>query len=133
MTKDQIWEFLHYVGAVMTWVESKDISICDIGPSNLAVNPANSFPPRLRLVDLQDWYQGGARRKKGFSGLLRLAYNVCPDAEPSLHEIWSKLRSHYPKRFAAFAEAAPTYKPVLQAQGCAVHTGALATNFNSGC
>ena len=43
MTKAQIREFLFYVGAVMTWVESKGVSICDIGPSNLAVNPSSSF------------------------------------------------------------------------------------------
>eukprot|EP00439_Symbiodinium_sp_Y106_P008556 s9373_g1.t1 len=97
MTKAQIREFLFYVGAVMTWVESKGFSICDIGPSNLAVNPSSSFPPRLFLCDLQDWYQGGAQRKKGFSGLLRLAYQVCPEAEPALNKIWSSLRQHYPK------------------------------------
>ena len=133
MTKAQIREFLFYVGAVMTWVESKGFSICDIGPSNLAVNPSSSFPPRLFLCDLQDWYQGGAQRKKGFSGLLRLAYQVCPEAEPALNKIWSSLRQHYPKRFAAFSAEAPAYRQLLQLQGCAVRSGALATSFNSGC
>ena len=133
MTKAQIREFLFYVGAVMTWVESKGFSICDIGPSNLAVNPSSSFPPRLFLCDLQDWYQGGAPRKKGFSGLLRLAYQVCPEAEPALNKIWSSLRQHYPKRFAAFSAEAPAYRQLLQLQGCAVRSGALATSFNSGC
>ena len=108
-------------------------SICDIGPSNLAVNPSSSFPPRLFLCDLQDWYQGGAPRKKGFSGLLRLAYQVCPEAEPALNKIWSSLRQHYPKRFAAFSAEAPAYRQLLQLQGCAVRSGALATSFNSGC
>ena len=69
MTKAQIREFLFYVGAVMTWVESKGVSICDIGPSNLAVNPSSSFPPRLFLCDLQDWYQGGPTQE----GFLRAA------------------------------------------------------------
>ena len=119
MTKAQIREFLFYVGAVMTWVESKGFSICDIGPSNLPVNPSSSFPPRLFLCDLQDWYQGGAQRKKGFSGLLRLAYQVCPEAEPALNKIWSSLRQHYPKRFAAFSAEAPAYRQLLQLQGCA--------------
>ena len=69
MSKDQIREFLFYVGAVLTWVESKDVSICDVGPS--------------------------------FSGMLRLAYNVCPEAEPTLHATWS--RNYHPKRFEACA------------------------------
>ena len=133
MTGAQIREFLFYVGAVMTWVESKGFSICDIGPSNLAVNPSSSFPPRLFLCDLQDWYQGGAQRKKGFSGLLRLAYHVCPEAEPTLNKIWSGIRHHYPKRFAAFSAEAPAYRQLLQLQRCTVWSGALATSFNSGC
>ncbi|CAE7494400.1 unnamed protein product, partial [Symbiodinium sp. CCMP2456] len=106
MGKEQIKEFLFYVGAVLTWVESKNVSICDVGPSNLAVNPAYADPPRLLLVDTQDWYQAGAQRKKGFSGMLRLAYSVCPE------------------------DLAPAYHHVLRQQGCAIHNGELATTFN---
>ena len=123
MDAQQIKEFLLYTAATLTWVESKGICLCDVGPLNLAVAVA-SEPPRLQLVDLQDWFVGSPGKRKGDNGLFRLAQDYGPDCAEELKQLWRSNRSNFPRRFHLLC--------LMMNQGSMTRIGVLATTFNAG-
>ena len=110
MAAPHIKEFLFYTAATLTWVESKGICLCDVGPLNLAVAVA-SEPPRLQLVDLQDWFVGSPGKRKGDNGLFRLAQDFGPAYAEELKQLWRANRSNFPRRFQLLFGLRPLLPP----------------------